>query len=317
MPAPFFYSIVAHLLHDMYFSGNFAFMSIDEIKRLTLQALMSDDILMQGLVLKGGNALQLAYDITSRGSIDIDFSMEREFPEKDFTRLTRVFGELLNDEFSKVGIVAYDVKFTKKPKTGTIPEWRGYLLEFKLIEKELFDKFGDDIDAIRRNSIKVNGQSTRYTVDISSYEYVEDAVNGEIDGLILKVYTPEMILVEKIRALCQSMKQYKEIVSSAKQKERARDLYDIWMIKNHFKELKLTPELFQHIFAAKRVPLHFLNYFEELREQNRENWDVVKQTIHSDEELKDYDYYFDYVKELIAPFTPPLDNTDSNAARIP
>ena len=80
MPAPFFYSIVAHLLHDMYFSGNFAFMSIDEIKRLTLQALMSDDILMQGLVLKGGNALQLAYDITSRGSIDIDFSMEREFP---------------------------------------------------------------------------------------------------------------------------------------------------------------------------------------------------------------------------------------------
>lgn len=196
---------------------------------------MSDDILMQGLVLKGGNALQLAYDITSRGSIDIDFSMEREFPEKDFTRLTRVFGELLNDEFSKVGIVAYDVKFTKKPKTGTIPEWRGYFLEFKLIEKELFDKFGDDIDAIRRNSIKVNGQSTRYTVDISSYEYVEDAVNREIDGLILKVYTPEMILVEKIRALCQSMKQYKEIVSSARQKERARDLYDIWMIRNHSK----------------------------------------------------------------------------------
>lgn len=317
MPAPFFYSIVAHLLHDMYFSGNFDFMSIDEIKRLTLQALMSDDILMQGLVLKGGNALQLAYDITSRGSIDIDFSMEREFPEKDFTRLTRVFGGLLNDEFSRVGIVAYDVKFTKKPKTGTIPEWRGYLLEFKLIEKELFDKFGDDIDAIRRNSIKVNGQSTRYTVDISSYEYVEDAVNREIDGLILKVYTPEMILVEKIRALCQSMKQYKEIVFSAKQKERARDLYDIWMIRNHFKELKLTPELFQHIFAAKRVPLNFLNYFEELREQNRENWEVVRQTIHSDEELKDYDYYFDYVKELIAPFTPPSDNTDSNAAKIP
>ncbi len=79
------------------------------------------------------------------------------------------------------------------------------------------------------------------------------------------------------------MKQYKEIVSSERQKERARDLYDIWMMRNHFKELKLTPELFQHIFAAKRVPLNFLNYFEELREQNRENWDVVRQTIHGDE----------------------------------
>lgn len=49
---------------------------INEIKRCTLQAMMKDDLLMQGLVLKGGNALQLAYDITNRGSIDIDFSME-------------------------------------------------------------------------------------------------------------------------------------------------------------------------------------------------------------------------------------------------
>lgn len=33
---------------------------INEIKRCTLQAMMKDDLLMQGLVLKGGNALQLA-----------------------------------------------------------------------------------------------------------------------------------------------------------------------------------------------------------------------------------------------------------------
>lgn len=276
--------------------------NIEDIKRLTLRALMTDDILMQGLVLKGGNALQLAYDITNRGSIDIDFSMEKEFSELDFSRLTREFDRLLNNEFNQENLVAYDVKFIQKPKSGSIPEWKGYMLEFKLIEKELFDKFKDDIDAIRRNSIKVNDQSTRYTVDISSYEYIDGAINKDIDGLILKVYSPEMILVEKVRALCQSMDKYRNIVTSARPKERARDLYDIWMLTQHFTQLNLTPNLFQNIFGAKRVPLSFLKEFEALRERNRSNWDVVKQTIHSEQELKDYDYYFDFVKELISPF---------------
>lgn len=285
--------------------------NIDDIKKLTLRALMADDILMQGLVLKGGNALQLAYDITSRGSIDIDFSMEKEFSEKDFKRLGRIFEKLLNGEFFREGLVAYDVKFIQKPKSGSIPEWKGYMLEFKLIDKEQFDKFGKDMDAIRRNSIKVNDQSTRYTVDISSYEYIGGAVNKDIDGLILKVYTPEMILIEKVRALCQSMDKYKDIVTSARPKERARDFYDIWMITQHFTQLNLTPDLFQNIFGAKRVPLSFLKDFESLRERNRSNWDVVRQTIHSDETLQEYDYYFDFVKELITPFINLSDSTDS------
>ena len=37
---------------------------INEIKRCTLQAMMKDDLLMQGLVLKGGNALQSTTDRT-------------------------------------------------------------------------------------------------------------------------------------------------------------------------------------------------------------------------------------------------------------
>lgn len=37
---------------------------IETIKMLTLRALVSDESLMYGLVLKGGNALQLAYGMT-------------------------------------------------------------------------------------------------------------------------------------------------------------------------------------------------------------------------------------------------------------
>ncbi len=48
---------------------------IETIKMLTLRALVSDEELMYGLVLKGGNALELAYKITDRASKDVDFSI--------------------------------------------------------------------------------------------------------------------------------------------------------------------------------------------------------------------------------------------------
>ena len=176
------------------------------------------------------------------------------------------------------------------------------MLEFKLIDKIQYDSFNDDIDAIRRNSLKVKGQSTRYTVDISSYEYISPAKPVEIDGTILKVYTPEMILVEKIRALCQSMPKYKDIVTSARCKQRARDIYDIWIITESFSELNLTKELFQNIFDAKQVPLEFMRDIESLREHNRANWETVMQTVSEGENLENYDFYFNHVIELIRPF---------------
>lgn len=288
-------------------------LTIDEIKKTTLRALMNDDILMSGLVLKGGNALQLAYDITSRGSIDIDFSMGNDFSEREFKGFTSSLNWLLNEEFQKLGIVAFDVKFIEKPKEGDIPQWKGYNLEFKLIEQDKYDKLGGEIEAIRRNAIKVNGQSTRYTVDISSFEFIRGSAAKEIDGIILQVYTPEMIVVEKIRALCQSMPEYRYIVRSANAKERARDFYDIWKVCNSFKKLNLTKDLFENIFAAKQVPLSFLENLESLREHNRENWETVKQTVNVGEELEMYDFYVDYTLSLVAPFisTIPLDSKDS------
>lgn len=284
---------------------------------MTLRAMMADDLLMKGLVLKGGNALQLAYDITSRGSIDIDFSMENEFSEKDFNRLSNTFNELLNEEFASEGLIAFDVKFIKKPKSGSIPEWRGYQLDFKLIEKSKLEALGGDIEAVRRNAIKMNGQSTRYTVDISSYEYITGAKPKEVGGVILSVYTPEMILIEKLRALCQSMPEYKSIVNTARQKDRARDIYDIWKISDSFISLDLTAELLENIFKAKRVPLTFLNALEQLREPYRENWEVVKQTIANDEDLEDYDYYFDFLINLVKKITSPLDKTVANDPNNP
>ena len=54
---------------------------IEEIKKLALIALVSDDILMETLVLKGGNALLVAYALSLRASWDLDFSMRDDFKD--------------------------------------------------------------------------------------------------------------------------------------------------------------------------------------------------------------------------------------------
>ncbi len=175
-------------------------MDLDKIKKLTLRALMSDETLMHSLVLKGGNALHLVYEITNRGSIDIDFSKEREFTEQEFRGMPIYLDYILNRTFREENLHVFDVNFIEKPKAGSIPEWKGYLLEFKIISKDRLKELNEDIDAIRRNAIKVNNQSTKYVVDISAYEYVKSSTIKEIEGMILRVYTLEMILFEKVFA---------------------------------------------------------------------------------------------------------------------
>ena len=278
-------------------------MDLDKIKKLTLRALMSDETLMHSLVLKGGNALHLVYEITNRGSIDIDFSVEREFTEQECRDMPLYLDYILNRTFREENLHVFDVNFIEKPKAGSIPEWKGYLLEFKIISKDRLKELNEDIDSIRRNAIKVNNQSTKYVVDISAYEYVKSSTIKEIEGMILRVYTLEMILFEKVRALCQTMPEYKFIVNSAKPKHRARDIYDIYIIhKNSI--LTLDPVELKEIFKAKQVPLEFINNLENLREYNRENWETVRSSIPETdrENLKEYDYYFDQVIKIIEPF---------------
>jgi predicted nucleotidyltransferase component of viral defense system len=59
----------------------------EQIKKLTLIGLFSDDDLMDTLVLKGGNALDIVYRIAARASIDIDLSIENDF---EITQLGRI-----------------------------------------------------------------------------------------------------------------------------------------------------------------------------------------------------------------------------------
>ena len=52
-------------------------LELTEIRKLTITALCSDDVLFDQLVLKGGNAISLVYGISPRDSLDVDFSLSR------------------------------------------------------------------------------------------------------------------------------------------------------------------------------------------------------------------------------------------------
>lgn len=102
-------------------------MDFATIRRTTIIALFADDELASMLALKGGNALSLIHGITSRTSIDLDFSIARDFP--DFPRAKERIFHLLKDRFDSIGYIVFDEKLTPKPVIDgedLKPWWGGY-----------------------------------------------------------------------------------------------------------------------------------------------------------------------------------------------
>jgi len=280
---------------------------IDRIKRLTISALVSDNSLMGTLVLKGGNALDLAYNITIRGSMDIDFSLATDFTELEKNRIRDDLEHLLNSEFIKEELVVFDVKLSEKPKViedAVKDFWGGYLVEFKIISLEDYKKYEDNFEDIRRNAIALHANnSTRFTIDISKYEYVAKKVAKDLEGATVYVYTPEMLAIEKLRALCQQNPKYKDIVLRMTPKSRARDFFDIYNINESFTidfKSEENVKLCQDIFEAKRVPMEYIKELDAQRNLHKESWERVLNTIDPAIVPEDFDFYFDYVLKLFS-----------------
>jgi hypothetical protein len=111
-----------------------------------------------------------------------------------------------------------------------------------------------------------------------------------------------MLVLEKLRAICQQMPEYREMVKSHPPAARARDFFDIYIITQKFPIDMNNPrikELLTAIFAAKRVPLDYLNRILNYRDFHRRDFVSLKDTVKSGVELKDFDFYFDYVINMI------------------
>jgi hypothetical protein len=269
--------------------------NINEIRKLVIIAMFTDDALFGRLVLKGGNAISLVYGYGNRGSLDVDFSMEEEFP--DFEDAGRRILTALQDRFGAAGYIVFDYRFGPKPaenKPGWPRSWGGYKAEFKIIEKVKFDELGGDIESIRRNASVVGPEQMRtFVIDISKFEYCQPKSEKELDSYTIYTYTPAMLAIEKVRAICQQMPEYG---LRNRKTPRARDFYDIWLLISSG-AVKFggaaNAELAANIFAAKDVPLALIDNIEQFREFHRPDWPAVVDSVIG--KLESYDFYFDFV----------------------
>ncbi len=270
---------------------------VDRIRRIAITAMFSDDALMDQLTLKGGNALRMIHGIGGRATLDIDLSMEADFDDFDAVK-ARVF-QLLEDRFDSEGYVAFDLRFERRPP-GSLPgdAWGGYNIEFKAISKELYAEFEGNRVQIRKRAETVGGdarQTTRFSIQISTFEYCGGRSRTELDDYTIYVYTLEMIAAEKLRAICQQLPSYPGRLHP---KARAKDFYDIYVMwDSRAVDLKTSEshELVRNTFAAKEVPLDYLGTLSApaVREFHRTGWPEVVESVTG--ELKSFDYYFDAV----------------------
>lgn len=282
--------------------------TLDDIKKIALVAMFSDDDLMEKLVLKGGNAMALVHCVNSRASIDLDFSMEDDFHAIEDAK-ARV-KHALEKTFALEGYLAFDVKMSLRP--GKMPDdlaafWGGYLVEFKLIGKTRAADVNNDLETMRREAI-ILGQGTKFTIDISRREYTENKQEADVSGYRIYVYSPEMIVCEKLRAICQQMAAYGAIIQrSNKAHERARDFIDIHALTEMFHinlDSNRARQTIEEMFRLKKVPLNFLGQISEMRAFHSEGFDAVKATMKVGVVLQTFDYYFDFVIEQVRQLEP-------------
>jgi len=270
-------------------------MDFAQIRRLTIVALFSDDRLADQLVLKGGNALSLVYRVSPRTSLDLDFSLEGDFP--DFEEARKRLFRALRDRFDSAGYAVFDEQLEPKPRLegeDERPWWGGYELKFKLVEKAKFQALQNHPRKLQIDALVVGPRQQRtFTVEFSKYEHTAGKVERELDYYTIYVYTPEMIVAEKLRAICQQMPAYP---LRGHRRARARDFYDIHRAITQL-GIDLTTrenhELVQNIFAAKRVPLTLLRDVRNQREFHRPDWPDVVASV--PESLQEFDFYFDFV----------------------
>jgi hypothetical protein len=265
--------------------------------------MFSDDVLYRRLVLKGGNAISLVYRYGARSSLDVDFSIEGEF--EDTGDAANRIARALTDRFDAAGFIVFDYEFGQRPERPVIanPKAGGYRIRFKIIERDKHRRLDGNIESIRRNATVIGpSQQRSFTIDISKWEFCEGKAETQLEEFTIYVYTPPMLVIEKIRAICQQMEEYSIRTSKT---ARARDFYDICVIVKESEIDLRTPESFEltrQIFAAKEVPLNLLGLMEKYREFHRQDWPSVEATVGT--ELKLFDFYFDFVLELIKRLEP-------------
>lgn len=278
------------------------------LRRGIIAALAQDPTLSELLVLKGGNAIGLVHGVGHRASLDVDYSMAGDV--KSPADLGRRIFAALRPRLAARGWVLFDEQFSARPTTlrvGADPTWGGYLAEFKLVSVERSAALAGDPDALRRSAVSVDGHAQggrRFRIEISKHELCEPTEFATIEpGITCRVYTVELIVAEKFRALCQQMDGY---AARAHPAPRARDFYDLHaLITERGVELSTDEmlDLIEQVFLAKEVPVRLLAELAATRDFHESDWPSAAATIPA-ARARDFGFYFGFVVEQARKLEP-------------
>lgn len=274
---------------------------VEQVKRWTIIAVFSDDDLAERLVLKGGNLLDVVYGISTRPSKDIDLSLDGEFPDTEEAR-AKIEGAL-QATFAEHGYVVFEVTLREEPSHITEKVrrfWGGYHVHFKVVRQDVFDGFSESRDILRRRAIPVlDTGATKFPIEISKFEYCDAKQTRMLDGYKIQVYTPAMLVCEKLRAICQQMPEYVAMVQSH-QRDRSQDFLDIHTVAEYFR-LDFGDagfhQIMKEVFAAKQVPLRLIPSVTQPERValHREGFQKVRETVRPGSEVRGFDFYLDYL----------------------
>ena len=277
-------------------------MDIDDVIQNCIVGIYSDDLFNESLFLKGGQALRIKYGLKSRFSSDIDFSVQEKISDKEL--FFGVLEKTLYKQFFSRGFYLFDFKWVRKPKVrgSNLPDfWSGWAVEFKLIDS---DKRGKTIQFQRRNALIPSGsESSKIKLDISEYEYCGSIESLRVESVFVKTYSRPLIILEKLRAICQQHPdyQFRSTVSN-----RARDFYDIEQL--YMKTLQdrsedvLINDCKRHlhdVFEAKAVSLDLIEkiFEESFLNIQKMGWISVESSVSG--RLSHFEYYVDTLKALV------------------
>jgi len=208
----------------------------------------------------------------------------------------------LRERFRRVGYVLFDEKLACRPSSRIADAsevWGGYEIGFKIIDEKNFNALKGDLERIRRNAAVISPFQRRvFKIQISKFEFCAAKIPRTIGDCTIYVYTPAMIALEKLRALCQQMPGY---THARLKRPRARDFYDIYYILTEGSVNLRTAsnlELARSIFGAKQVPLSLIPKIADYREFHRQDWAGVEDSVSG--ELRDFDFYFDFVVQEVS-----------------
>jgi predicted nucleotidyltransferase component of viral defense system len=266
-----------------------------EIRSLVIVALFAEDRLLDQLVLKGGNAINLIYGYGSRSSLDVDCSIDGDFTNLEEVR--HLLFRSLQTRFRESNHEVFDFGLEPRPlvqRVGIDDRWGGYTAEFKIIEHEFLERTGGDVERMRRTAVEIGPAHQRtFRIDFSKYEFCTPKRQDELNDYAIYVYTPEMLSLEKLRAICQQMEEYP---IQRNRSPRARDFYDIYVV---LKEGKVDwasdscLELARSIFAAKAVQLDLIELIPRYRDFHQQDWASVENSVR--ERLEPFGFYVNFV----------------------